>query len=435
MSVAERIRPAAGCLPPAPRTPEETGLPESFLVELAAKSFYLGGAMSLSALSERLALPVSVCADLAEFLKKERMAELRKGGDVRPSCIYAITDLGRERAREFLAASSYAGPAPVTLRQYVEVVQAQSIRRMPVDRESMRRAFDNVVLPTGLLDRLGPAMNSGRSIFLYGPSGCGKTFLAERLARVLRDAIAVPHAILVDGQVVRVFDPADHRPVPDNASWNTVDAILHGPPAEDRRFVACERPAIMAGGELTLDMLDLRLDPVSRHYEAPLQMKANGGVFLIDDLGRQRVRPFDLFNRWILPLERGRDFLALHTGKKFEVPFDQVVLFSTNLEPKELADEAFLRRLGYKIRLGHLDSAAYVAICRQVCQRLGMEFRVEPIRHLLEKEHGPRKVPLSACHPGDILSRVAEICRYEGTPPRLDEELVARACRDYFTES
>jgi Mg-chelatase subunit ChlI len=181
-------------------------------------------------------------------------------------------------------------------------------------------------------------------------------------------------------------------------------------------------------------MLDLCFDPGCGYYEAPLQLKANGGIFVIDDLGRQMLRPFDLFNRWIMPLERGKDFLTLRTGKKFEIPFDQVIVFSTNIEPRELADEAFLRRLGYKIRIGHLSPPDYVAICRQVCARLGMEFRQEAIRHLLEVEHERRDVPLSACHPNDILSRVAEICRYRGVAAHPTPELIIQACRDYFTE-
>lgn len=422
-------------LPPiAPESVEETGLGTPFLVELACKILYTGGTMPLASLSERLALPVSVIVDIAEILKKERLAEVKKGGDIRATYIYALTDLGRDRAREFLKVSGYAGAAPVTLAQYSEVAWKQSIKKISLTAARMGRAFEGVVLPVGILDRLGPAVNSGRSIFLYGPSGSGKTFIAEKLKGLMDGIIFLPRAIAVDNHVIRVFDPTCHTEVDVGDGLDTFGDILQGGPKYDRRFVLCERPAIIAGGELSMAMLDLCFDPGCGYYEAPLQLKANGGIFIIDDLGRQMLRPFDLFNRWIMPLERSKDFLTLRTGKKFEIPFDQVIVFSTNIEPRELADEAFLRRLGYKIRISHLSPAEYVAICHQVCARLGMEFRQEAIRHLLEVEHERRDVPLAACHPNDILSRVEEICRYRGVMPHMTRELIIQACRDYFTE-
>jgi hypothetical protein len=420
--------------PPPPRTVEETGIPQGFLTELACKTLYFGGVLSLASLSDRIALPLSVLSDVMGFLRRERLAEVRKGGDIRASYLFALTDLGRERAREFLQLSGYVGAAPVTLDRYVETARRQSVRGMAVTRDVVARAFEGVVLPPGLLDRLGPAVNSGRSIFFYGPSGAGKTFLAEKLAKVLHGAVLVPHAILVDNQVIRIFDPVNHVPAARDEDADPAGAVLDGRPETDRRWVPCERPVIVAGGELTLAMLDLSFDPVSKFYEAPLQVKANGGILLIDDLGRQMVRPFDLLNRWILPLEKGRDFLTLQNGKTFGVPFDQIVLFSTNIEPRELADEAFLRRIGSKIRIDHLKEPEYAAICRQVCERLDVPFRPEAVRWLIDEEHEGRSIPLTACHPNDILSRVVEICRYEGVPPRLDRELVGRACRDYFTE-
>ena len=277
-------------------------------------------------------------------------------------------------------------------------------------------------------------MNSGRSIFLYGPSGNGKTFIAERLARVLSGSVFIPHAVCVDNQVIRVFDPVNHSSIDLGTPADPTRAVLENRTEFDRRWVVCERPVVIAGGELTLAMLDLSFDTIAKFYEAPLQMKANGGVFLIDDLGRQLVRPFDLLNRWIVPLEKSRDYLSLQNGKKFEIPFDQIILFSTNIEPRQLADEAFLRRIGYKIKIDYLGEGEYVRICQQVCDRLGLPFRPEVIRYLLEEEHGRRKVRLSACHPNDVLSRVVEICQYEGEVPRLENGLVARACKDYFTE-
>ncbi len=417
-----------------PRSIEETGLALGFVVELACKTVYFGGVMSLAAVADQLCLPVSVANDAMEFLKKERLAELKKGGDIRASYTYGLTDMGRERAREFLELSGYVGPAPVTLRQYTETARRQTVRKMAVTREKMHQAFDGVVLEPGLLDRLGPAVNSGRSIFLYGPSGNGKTFLAERLCKVLSGNIFVPYGVCVDNQVIRVFDPVIHRRVDQGARPDPARALLDERTGHDRRWVPCERPVVIAGGELSLAMLDLSFDQISRFYEAPLQVKANGGVFIIDDLGRQLVRPFDLLNRWIVPLEKARDYLSLQNGKKFEIPFDQIILFSTNIEPRQLADEAFLRRIGYKIKIDYLKDSEYVAICRQVCDRLGLAYRPEAIRYLMDEEHGKRGIRFSACHPNDILSRVVEICQYDGTEPRLENALIQRACRDYFTE-
>lgn len=420
--------------PVPPETVEETGLSLGFLVELACKTLYFGGVMSLSSISEQLALPVSVSNDVMEFLKKERLAELKKGGDIRAAYTYALTDLGRERAREALQLSGYYGAAPVTLARYTEVARKQTVRNMSVNRESMERAFEGVILTPGLLRRLGPAVNSGRSIFLYGPSGNGKTFIAERLAKVLTGAVFIPHALCVDHQVIRVFDPVSHSRVDLGEPVDAARAVFAERVEYDRRWVPCQRPVIVSGGELTLEMLDMSFDAIAKFYEAPLQLKANGGVFLIDDLGRQLVRPFDLLNRWIVPLEKARDYLSLQNGKKFEIPFDQIILFSTNIAPRELADEAFLRRIGYKIKIDYLGEEEYIGICRQVCARLGLPYRPEVIRYLLDEEHAKRGVRLSACHPNDVLSRVAEICRYEAVPLRLDNDLVSRACKDYFTE-
>jgi hypothetical protein len=434
MSVAAPAIHLSALPPIAPTRLEETGLGTNFLVELACKILYTGGTMSLASLAARLALPVSIASDIAEILRRERLAEVKSGGDVRASYQFALTDLGRERSREFLYTSGYAGAAPVTPGHYAETSWKQSVQKIPVTASRMATAFDGVVLPPGLLDRLGPAVNSGRSIFLYGPSGTGKTFIAERMKGLLDGSIFIPRAIAVDTHVIRVFDPACHTEIPIGDGLDAFGDILEGGPRYDRRYVLCDRPAIIAGGELTLSMLDLSFDAGAGYYEAPLQLKANGGIFVIDDLGRQMVRPLDLFNRWIMPLEKGVDYLTLRTGKKFEIPFDQIIVFSTNIAPRELADEAFLRRLGYKIRIDHISPAEYVAICHQVCARLRMEFRADAIRHLLEVEHERRDVPLCACHPNDILSRVEEICRYRGLSPHMTRELVAEACRDYFTE-
>lgn len=420
--------------PVSPPNIEATGIPFDFVVELACKTLHRGGVMSLGAISESLALPVSAAIDALEFMKRERLAEVKRGGDLRSASTFALTDLGRERARDYLEVSGYCGAVPVTLAQYAETVRRQSIRSMLVTPRDMREAFSDAVLPPGLLDRIGPAVNSGRSIFLYGPSGTGKTFIAEHLAQVLRGAVMIPQAVSVDNRVVRVYDPATHRKVEDEGGKAPVRNLLEARPSHDRRYVVCRRPVVVAGGELTLAMLDLSHDAAGKFYEAPLQMKANNGVFLIDDLGRQLVRPFDLLNRWIVPLEKGRDYLALGSGKKFEIPFDELVLFSTNIEPRELADEAFLRRIGYKIRIDDLDEPEYSEIWRRECEKAGVRLGTAELRHLIDVEHGGRGIRLRACYPRDILARVLEICRYEGREPRVDVAAIRRACRDYFTE-
>jgi hypothetical protein len=420
--------------PATPETIEDTGISLAFIVELACKTLYFGGVLSLSSISEELALPVSVAKTAMDFLKKERLAEVKKGGDILPAYTFALTDLGRERAREYLQLSGYLGAVPVTLQQYTDAARSQTIRKMTVNRDEVQRAFEGVILSPGLLDRLGPAVNSGRSIFLYGPSGNGKTYIAERLVKVLSGNVYIPHAISLDNHVVRVFDTVNHKRVDNGQRRDPTAPFAEERNGVDRRWVHCERPVVVSGGELTLTMLDLSFDPMSNVYEAPLQLKANGGVFLIDDLGRQLVRPHDLLNRWIVPLEKGRDYLSLKNGKKFEIPFDQIILFSTNIEPRQLADEAFLRRIGYKIKIDDLAEEEYAGIFRQVCGQLGLACRPEVIRYMVDEVHGLRGIRLSACHPGDVLNRVAEICQYEGTPLRLDKEIVARACRDYFME-
>jgi len=419
--------------PPAPATVEETGHPLDFLGELAARVLFAAGAATLADLSERLGLSVSVTTDVVRFLERERLAEVKKGGALPSRLAYGLTGAGRERAGELLEACAYVGPVPVTAEQYDREVAARSVRAARIAREAVEEAFAGVVLRPGLLDRLGPALASGRSIFLYGPAGAGKTFIARRLARAVRGAVAVPHAVAARGRIVRVFDPACHRPVEAKEAGGGGDTLMQAASGgQDRRFVMCERPFVTAGGELDLAMLDLRLDPASRCYEAPLQLKANGGVLLIDDLGRQRVRPFDLLNRWIVPLERGRDYLSFGDGQRLEVPFDQIVIFATNLSPRDLADEAFLRRLGYKIRVDPLTETEYGALFRQACAAWGVAPSQEALRQLIDEEHAARRVPLCACYPFDIVGRAVEISRYEGTALRLTRDLIRRACLDYF---
>ena len=347
------------------------------------------------------------------------------------SLVYALTDLGHSRAEEYLRLSQYTGPAPVSLAAYTAQIQRQTIANLTVTRADMLRAFAGIVIAEPVLDRFGAAMNSGRAIFVYGPAGAGKTFIAERLVALLEGSVYIPHAILVENQVIQIFDPLSHRPVREVTDLDMA-ALAHGRGA-DRRWVLCARPFVIAGGELTLGMLDLQFDRGARYYAAPPQLKANNGMFVVDDLGRQLVKPKDLMNRWIVPLDRRVDYMALHTGEKFTVPFDVIVVFSTNLSPTELADEAFLRRLGYKIHLGAVDEAQYREICVQVCREHAIQCDDQTIDYLIAQFKKEQR-PLLACTPRDLLSQVRHQALYRGAPPALTRELLDWAWKNYFAD-
>lgn len=409
--------------PPAPRTLEDTGLPFLFVAQLVCKIFYRCGAQRLSDLAARVRLPSTVLAPVIDFLRRDKMCEVASSSTA-SNLVFGLTDLGRSRSEEYLRLCQYAGAAPVSLDAYLAQVERQTIGQLAVSRDDMRAAFDGIVIREETLEQFGAAMNSGRAIFVYGPAGSGKTFTAGKLARLLAGDVYVPHAILVENQVVQVFDPLSHQ---------RVQALQADPIAitSDQRWVRCRRPVVVAGGELTLAMLDLRFDEGSRYYAAPPQLKANNGLFIVDDLGRQLVQAKDLMNRWIVPLDRRIDYLSLHTGEKFMVPFDVTVIFCTNLAPAELADAAFLRRLGYKIHLGALEEVQYRAVCAQVCAALGIPHSEAAVDHLIARfRHEGR--PLLACTPRDLLKQVQDRARYQGMPPQLTVELLDWAWNNYF---
>ncbi|HEX8989579.1 MAG TPA: ATP-binding protein [Rhodocyclaceae bacterium] len=421
---AEGLSPA---LPAAPRGVEDTGVGHSLLLELLVKILFLHGELRLAELVRAIALPPGVLAPLLGTMRTERLCEVTRRGDTDGRTSYSLTDLGRERAADFLRRSQYVGPAPVSLKAYVAQVSRQSVARMGVSRERLRRAFDGIVVQPALLEQFGAAMNSNRPIFVYGPSGSGKTYLAERLAGLLTGAVAVPHAVAVDGEIIRLYDPMVHLalPVPAGSILERSDANV------DARWVLCRRPVVMSGAELTLDMVDLEFDRQTRFYHAPQQLKANNGLFIIDDLGRQLVSPQALMNRWIVPLERRSDFLALHTGQKFEVPFDVIVVFSSNLRPEDLADEAFLRRLGYKIYVGPLGLGDYRAIVEQVCRDMQVPFEEAGLDHLRRRYDAARR-PLLACHPRDLLGQLRDHAAFNGHAPRMDAASLDWAWNNYF---
>jgi predicted ATPase with chaperone activity len=375
------------------------------------------------AVSERINLPRTLTEDLLQQLYREKLIEVKMQSAI-GSTRYAMLDHGWDRLARLLSISGYVGPAPVSLRDYSHMMKLQSIPSNTADMETVRQAFHDLVLPESLLQTLGCVINSRRSLFLTGLPGTGKTAVAERINGALAGGIWIPYAVEIDGQIIRVFDGHCHEPMPKEDT----------PIDHDHRWVLIHRPLVVVGGELTLENADLTWSEAAKFYEAPFQMKSNGGTLVIDDFGRQRVAPQDLLNRWIVPLERRVDYLALHTGKKIEVPFEQLVVFSTNLDEKDLADQAFLRRMGYRARVEPPTPAAYTAIFKQQADRRGIAVEQPVLDHILTKyrvEHRQMK----GCEPRDILDRATDICRFEGKNTQLTPHIVDIAWRNYFGTS
>jgi predicted ATPase with chaperone activity len=412
-------------LPPEPQSVEQTGLLMGFLSDLALKTLYLRGQMSLAEISTAMGLPITNVVDkVMDFLKAERLVEIRGGASISAATYqFVIVDKGAEKAQEALARSQYVGRAPVPLATYIAAVQRQTIANISVSQEDLARAFAHLVIPRETLTQLGPAINSGKSIFLFGPPGNGKTTIAEVLVSLMRGEIVLPFAVEIDGQVIKLFDQVYHRLAIDLSAQERVRF--------DHRWLITKRPIVMTGGELTLDTLDLIYDETSKYYEAPFQMKANGGIFMVDDFGRQRVSPKDLLNRWIVPLEKRVDYLTLHTGKKIEIPFDLLIVFSTNLDPADLVDEAFLRRIRYKIGIGSPTVEQYEEILKRLCARKGIEYHADAVSQILAF-YRKKGIELRSCHPRDILEQVVDTARFLQRKPALEPDLIEMACESYF---
>jgi hypothetical protein len=411
----------------APETIAQTGLSRTLLESLALKMMFLEGELSLLDLADRMCVSFPVADKLFRNLRGEQLCEVT--GMDGPVHHFTTTSQGKTRAMEFLAQSQYSGPAPVNLRDYVDRVEAQSLRAAEVRPAHLERAFESLVLGEETLAQLGTAVVSGRSIFLYGPSGTGKTAIAETLPQIYQDSVWIPHAVEVDGQIISVFDAGVHCPAEDGAGASDAD-----PDSFDRRWVRCKRPQVVVGGELTIEMLDLQADRFSSHYSAPAQVKANNGVLIIDDFGRQRVRPEELLNRWIIPLDRRIDFLSLPGGKKFQVPFDLFVVFATNLDPNSLADAAFLRRIQTKIKVDYVTPGQFREIFRRVCSSQGLDYVAEVVEGLID-ELGRMNEPLRPCYPKDIVQHIIWAARYHAVAPQITHVTVAAACRNYLLGS
>jgi hypothetical protein len=411
---------------PRPQRLEETGLSMPFVADLLGKHILVSGAISLPDLVGRVALSGRIVESVLAFLKQEARIHVLAGGE--SPVRFALTERGRASALDAQMRSGYVGPAPVPLKQYAAVVRAQTVHDRSVTRDAMQAAFDDLVLRQSLLDQLGPALNSGRAIFVYGPAGTGKTYITRRLARLFRHDVLVPHAIAINELTVAVFDPSLHRRIEGNDGG--MDLMLeHG---HDRRYVRCERPTIVSGGELTADMLELQFDHATREYMAPLQLKANNGLLVIDDMGRQRVAPQAVFNRWIVPMEEQVDYLSLGAGRHFATPFDVVLIFSTNRHPHELADEAFLRRVGYKVEFGYLTRGEYARIWEDTCREAGIVFDPTLLDFVFDELHAKDEVPLLPCHPRDLLGMALDHAAYLEKPGQLDARHLRWAWRNYF---
>jgi hypothetical protein len=417
--------------PPTPTSLEETGLGAGQVEQLLVKTLHDGEMTGLT-IADRMRLPYSILEALIERLRAERLVEVRGAAGTGTSTYrYALTDGGRDRAQQYFEISRYVGAAPVPLAAYVAYMAALTAARGYLDRERLAKGFSHLIISDTVLEQLGPAVNAGKAIFLYGAPGNGKTVIAEGMGRTIGGDMHVPYAIDVDGQTMTMYDPITHHAIEPEADSSSV--IAQKP--EDRRWVRIHRPVVMVGGELTLDMLDLRFNPMSKFYEAPIQLKANGGVFFVDDFGRQRTRPQDLLNRWIVPLESRIDFLTLHTGKKFQVPFDVLTVFATNLDPESLADEAFLRRIPYKIPIIDPSVDEFTRIFEMNCRRRKLRFHRVMVAYLQRRHYAPVGRALRACHPRDILDQVAALCRYRGIEPVITRDLIDAACASYFVST
>ena len=414
---------------PEPKTLKDTGIGADQVEQLLVKTLYSGEATGHE-ISERMRLPYTILEQVIEHIRAERLAEVRGAtGSGSASYRYVLTDLGRDRARQHFAISEYVGPVPVPLARYTGYMEALLEARGYMDRERLRKGFSHLIISDEVLEKVGPAVNAGKAVFLYGPPGNGKSVIAEGMGRTLGGDMHIPHAIDVDGQTMTMYDPIAHESLEDVRDSSSV---ISAAGSHDRRWVRIRRPVVMVGGELTLEMLDLRFNPTARFYEAPIQLKANGGVFLVDDFGRQRIRPQDLLNRWIVPLESRIDHLTLNSGKKFQVPFDTLVVFATNLPPESLADEAFLRRIPYKIAIEDPSTDEFTKIFELNCKRRNMRFHQVMVAYLQRRHYKPLGRPLRACHPRDLLDQVSALCRYRGIEPAISRELLDAACASYF---
>ncbi|MGE0104057.1 MAG: ATP-binding protein [Blastocatellales bacterium] len=406
--------------PPIPESIEQTGLSFQFLADLALKTAATESTLTTASIAERMCLPLIPVEELMQHLYREKLVEIR-GNVSFNNHRYALLDRGWEQLRRVMEISGYVGPAPVSLAAYSAMMRSQAQPEEMVGPDQVAEAFNDLVLPESLLQTLGFAINSRRSLFISGIPGTGKTSVAERINNALLTPIWIPYAFAVDEHVINVYDGHNHDRTLDEDGYEMYD----------RRWVRISRPLIVVGGEMTLESTDLIYNSAARYYEAPFQIKANCGTLVVDDFGRQRVEPEALLNRWIVPLERKVDFLTLHTGKKISVPFEQLVVFSTNLEPSRLVDEAFLRRMGYRVQIEPPTEETFRRIFERYADAVGVSYEPAVLDYLVTKYPSEKRVRKS-CEPRDLLNRALDICQYKGLPPILTQELLDLAWANYF---
>jgi predicted ATPase with chaperone activity len=412
--------------PAVPRSLDETGLPGSLVEALVGKHLAVLGTSSGRGLAERIGLPFSIMEGLYHVLRTRQILVYTGSAPLNDHC-YCLTEEGRAWTQAQMASCAYIGPAPVPLTDYVRSVSAQTIRAESPRRQRLEQAFADISIDQTLFANLGPAVNSGAGLFLYGAPGNGKSTLARRITSCFGQYVWIPQTLIEDGQLIKLFDSAYHQPAKD-AALSIVKSTEH-----DRRWIKVRRPTVVVGGEMTMDSLEIRHEPRSNVSEAPLQLKSNCGCLLIDDFGRQRIEPTELLNRWIIPLENRHDYLTLATGKKFQVPFEQLIIFSTNLDPQDLVDEAFLRRIPYKIHIQDPDEDEFQHLFELCATAYGCEYRRETVEALLERHYRPVGRAMRRCHPRDLLTQIQSFCQYNDLPLQMRTEYFDAVVRNYFT--
>ena len=420
--------------PPAPRTMEDTGLSMVMMRDILLKTMFRQNLDQVTELARVLCLPVNVTQELVDLTRSQKLVEAtgtlhaNSGGEMG----YQLSDAGKARALDALSQSEYYGAMPIPMTEYAKQVKRQSIRNIQVTRQQLLDAMGHLILPNELLDHLGPAVSAGRSILMYGPPGNGKSSISNGIRDALGDNIFVPRAIEYSGQVITVYDPIVHTIAEDLV--DDPNSLRRTSNRYDRRYVLCNRPTVITGGELTLDMLDLVYNPTSRTYQAPLQLKSTGGVFIVDDLGRQSEPPQALINRWIVPLEEAKDILALQSGEKFETPFDTLVIFSTNFHPNEIFDKAALRRIFFKIKIDGPHQQDYLKIFAMVAKKRKMPLNEEALIHLIKKKYPTIDNVYANYQPIFLIDQMIAICEFEGIPYQMTPDLIDRAWANMFVK-